>query len=175
MIRDINNIKDDICSAKRIIKERLYSDPDIIETLHNPNLDTSEPDSDLDVNIFDYIRVPGSTTEVKNFICFDIRQDDVLATNSYMKQQVYIFSVFSHEDDIKTPYGISRHDLLSYLIRDIFSYSNIFGTQLVEISNVPGILDSYYSNRTIKFEAITPNSPNKAVLTNLHEFKYKRT
>ena len=97
MIRDINNIKDDICSAKRIIKERLYSDPDIIETLHNPNLDPSEPDSYLDVNIFDYIRVPGSTTEVKNFICFDIRQDDVLATNSYMKQQVYIFSVFSQD------------------------------------------------------------------------------
>ena len=39
MIRDINNIDDDIIRKKRIIAEMLYSDPDIIEVLDNKELD----------------------------------------------------------------------------------------------------------------------------------------
>jgi hypothetical protein len=57
MIRDINNIDDSIIKAKRIIKEKLYSDQDIIEVLNNPKLNPDEPDTYLDENIFDYIRV----------------------------------------------------------------------------------------------------------------------
>lgn len=65
MIRDINNIDDSIIKAKRIIKEKLYSDQDIIEVLNNPKLNPDEPDTYLDENIFDYIRVPGTTTDTK--------------------------------------------------------------------------------------------------------------
>lgn len=169
MNRNIQCIDDDICSAKRVIKEKLYSDPDIIEVLHNPNLDPSEPDSYLDVNIFDYIRIPGSISEVNNYICFDIKQSGITDKNSHMKEQLYLFNVYSHENDIKTPYGVSRHDLLAYLIRDIFNYSNLFGTQLVEISNTPGIMDSYWSSRALIFKAITPNSLQRGVTTNKYE------
>ena len=38
MIRDIQNIDDDIIRKKRIIGELLYNDPDIIEVLDNPNI-----------------------------------------------------------------------------------------------------------------------------------------
>lgn len=44
MIRDFQNIDDDIICKKRIIKEILYSDPDIIELLNNPQLDPESPD-----------------------------------------------------------------------------------------------------------------------------------
>ena len=37
MIRDIQNIDDDISSMKRIIRQKLTSDPDIIEVLNNQN------------------------------------------------------------------------------------------------------------------------------------------
>lgn len=170
MIRDIQTIDDDICTVKRLIKEKLYSDPDIIEVLNNPNLDPSEPDSYLDVNIFDYIRLPGTITEVQNYICFDIKQNGVSDRNNHMKEQYYLFNVYSHADDIQTIYGVSRHDLLAYLIRDIFNYSNFFGTQLVEISNTPGIMDDYWSSRAMVFKAITPNSLQKGVMTNKYEF-----
>ena len=70
MIRDINNVDDSIIKAKRIIKEKLYSDPDIIEVLNNPNLNPDEPDTYLDVNIFDYIRIPGTTSETNEFHLF---------------------------------------------------------------------------------------------------------
>ena len=39
MIRDIQNIDDDIIRKKRVISEMIYSDPDIIEVLDNSELD----------------------------------------------------------------------------------------------------------------------------------------
>ena len=44
MVRDIQNIDDDIVRKKRIIGEMLYSDPDIIEVLDNKELDPSCPE-----------------------------------------------------------------------------------------------------------------------------------
>ena len=170
MIRDIQKVDDDIIEAKRLIKQKLYSDPDIIEALHNVDLNPEEPDSYIDVNIFDYIRIPGTTDTVKNFICFDIRQDSMSERNDHFKNQLYIFQVSAYEDDIRTSYGMARHDLLAYLIRDIFNYSNMFGLQLVLTSNVPGLMDSSWSSRTLTFKAVTPNSLNRAVKTNKHEF-----
>jgi len=170
MIRDIQKIDDDLCSAKRIIKEKLYSDPDILEVLDNPELNIEEPDSFLDVNIYDYIRIPNTTTDKMNYICFDIKQESIGEYNNHMKNQMYIFNVYAHEDLIKTPYGISRHDLLAYLVRDIFNYSNIFGTQLVLVSNTPGIMDNYWSSRSLVFKAVTPASLQNAVRTNKYEF-----
>ncbi len=170
MIRDMQNIDDDVIIASRLIKEKLYSDPDIIEALHNPELNPDEPDTYCDVNIFDYIRIPGTTDRVKNFICFDLKQERRSYTNEHMKMQKYVFTIFCHEDDIVTPYGMSRHNLLGYLIKDIFNYSNMFGTQLVEVSNIPGISEAHYSTRTITFEAKTLNSLNRGVSTNKYEF-----
>ena len=54
MIRDINNIDDDIIRKKRIIAEMLYSDPDIIEVLDNKELDPTCPDTYLYENIFPF-------------------------------------------------------------------------------------------------------------------------
>ena len=52
MIRDFQNIDDDIIYKKRIIKEILYNDSDIIELLDNPKLDPNSPDEYLGINIF---------------------------------------------------------------------------------------------------------------------------
>lgn len=170
MIRDIQNIDDDVIAAKRLIREKLYQDPDIIEALHNPNLNPEEPDQYVGTNIFDFIRIPGTTFEVKNYICFDVKQKRVSYSNDHMKIQQYIFMVFCHSDDINTSYGMSRHDLLAYLIKDIFNYSNIFGNQITIVENTPGISEAQYSSRTIIFEASAPNSLNRAVRTNKYEF-----
>ena len=44
MIRDIQNIDDDIIRKKRVIGEMLYNDPDIIEVLDNRYIDPNFPD-----------------------------------------------------------------------------------------------------------------------------------
>lgn len=170
MIRNIQNIQDDMIKAKREIKNKLINDPDIIEALHNPKLSPDEPDLYLQSHIYDYIRVPGTTSEKKNFICFDIKQQNTLQTNKYMKQNTYVFSIFVPEDDIVTNYGMARHDLLAYLIRDIFNFSNFAGTQLVLYQNNPGIADAVWNSRTMYFREYAPNSPYKAVTTNRAEY-----
>lgn len=171
MIRDIQKVDNDICEAKRKIKEVLYSDPDIIEILHNPKLDPEVPDEYLNKNIFGYIRIPDTITDVMNYICFDISQKRISEANSIMKEQYYMFYVYSHEDDISTPYGLERHDLLAYLIIDLFNYSNMFGTQLQLVSNIPGVMDSHYSSRCLTFKAVDTNSINRGVTTNRYEFR----
>lgn len=170
MIRDIQHIDDDIIMAERLIEEKLYSDPDIIEALHNPELNPDEPDTYIGKNIFPSLHIPGTITNVQNLICFDIKQVESIDSNSHMKSQAYIFMIFCHVDDLITPYGMARHNLLGYLIRDLFNYSNIFGTQLMLDSNVPGIAETDYSIRTMTFLTTTPNSLQRGVRTNKYEF-----
>lgn len=170
MIRDINKVDDYIITAKRLIKQKLYSDPDIIEVLDNPALDPQEPDSYVGVNILPHILLPGALPEKQNYICFDIKRDDIAKYNSHMSDIYFLFNVYSHEDHVKTKYGIERHDLLGYLVRDLFNYSNFMGNQLILTSDSPGIMDAYYASRSLMFKVITTNELNRAVRTNKHEF-----
>ena len=70
MGRDLQNIDDDILYAKRVIKEKLCKDADIIKYLHNEELEKvgAEPDEYFGVNILPFIRIPGTLDKVKNFI-----------------------------------------------------------------------------------------------------------
>ena len=65
MIRDIQVVDDDIARKKRIIEQKLYSDPDIIEVLDNPNLSPDSPEEYVYENIFPFIRIPGTQDLVK--------------------------------------------------------------------------------------------------------------
>lgn len=169
MIRDIQNVDDDIIRIKRKIKQRLINDPDIIEALDNPHLNPNEPDTYLNVNILDYIKIPGATTEKLNFITFDIKQENIVTANEYMKQNTYLFNVIVYEDQVATKYGMSRHDLLSYLIRDSFNYSNFVGPRLILYQNSPAITDGYWISRSLSFKEISPNSPYRGRMVNQHD------
>ena len=67
MVRDIHNIDDDIVRKKRIISQMLYSDPDIIEVLDNKELDSDCPEEYLYVNIYPFIRIPGTQDVAKSY------------------------------------------------------------------------------------------------------------
>ena len=75
-----------------------------------------------------------------------------------LKEQHIQFVVFCHGDDIDTGLGISRHDLLGYLIRDIFNWTNLLGLQLKLVYNRESVTDTNFSCRTLKFETVKPNS-----------------
>ena len=68
MIRDMQNVQDDIITIKRSIKQALIDDRDILEALHNEEIDLDSPDEFLDKNIFGFIRIPQTQDVVKNFI-----------------------------------------------------------------------------------------------------------
>ena len=170
MKRDIQKIDDDIIRKKRLIEQILYSDEDIIEILDNPNLDPSAPEEYVNENIFSFLRVPGTQDTSKNFITFIV--DDIGRTpgNQVMKSQYVQFVVFVHKDLVKTKYGMARHDLLGYLIRDIFNLSNCIGPQMELVSNREGIADNDFYTRTLKFELIDDNS-TKPFRTNQYEYE----
>ena len=162
MNRDINNVQDDIISMKRLIKQKLIDDPDILEALNNKEIPLDSSDEFLDNNIYGFIRVPKAQDTVRNFICFTVDDIEEHRYNEVMKVQYIQFHAICHLDDMKTEYGIDRHDLLGYLIRDVFNWTNIFGLQFKLIENKESAVDSDYYCRTLVFKAVKPNHLNKA-------------
>lgn len=165
MIRDIQNIEDDISSMKRQIKQKLIDDVDILEALHS-EIDIDSPDEFLDTHIFGFLRIPSTQDTVRNFICVSVDDIEDHRFNEVIKLQVIQFTAICHLSDIKTEYGIDRHDLLGYLIRDIFNWTNMFGLQFHLIYNKEGNIDGDYYCRTLKFEAEKLNSLNNARMAN---------
>ena len=166
MGRDLQNIDDDILFAKRMIKEKLCKDSDVIKYIHNEELERVNADSDdyFGVSILPYIRIPGTQDKVKNYICFSVDDIEDMQYNEVMKMQYIQFQIFCHADDIDTGLGIARHDLLAYFIRDIFNWTNIIGLQFKLVYNRESVTDTNYSCRILKFEAIKPNSLGRGVM-----------
>lgn len=169
MKRDIQNVDDDIVRKKRLVEHILYSDEDIVEVLDNPNIDPESPEDLVYENIFPFLRIPGTQDVSKNFITFTVDDTERIPSNSVMKTQTIQFVVFVHKDNIETKYGMARHDLLGYLIRDIFNLSNKLGPQMELISNREGVTDTDYHTRTLRFELIDDNS-TKPFRTNSYEY-----
>ena len=170
MKRDIQKVDDDIIRKKRLIEQILCADEDIIEVLKNPDLDPSVPEDYVGENIFGFLRVPGTQDVSKNFITFIIDDMGRTPTNQVMKSQYVQFVVFVHKDLVKTEYGMERHDLLGYLIRDIFNLSNKLGPQMELVSNREGTADHDFYTRTLKFELIDDNS-TKPLRTNPYDLR----
>lgn len=169
MIRNIQKVSDDIIEMKRLIKQKLISDPDILEALHNPDIDLDSPDEFLDNNIYGFIRIPQTQDTVRNFICFTVDDIEDSRFNSHMKVQQIQFNCICHLEDMKTDYGIDRHDLLGYLVRDVFNWSNDFGLQFKLVYNKESTIDSDYYCRTLKFERECTNNLNKATRSNQYD------
>ena len=170
MKRDIQKIDDDIIRKKRLIEQILYSDEDIIEILDNPDLSPDAPEEYVGENIFGFLRVPGTQDTSKNFITFIVDDMGRTPNNQVMKSQYVQFVVFVHKSLVETDYGMARHDLLGYIIRDIFNLSNKLGPQMELVSNREGIADNDFYTRTLKFELIDDNS-TKPLRTNPYDYR----
>lgn len=169
MTRDVQIVQDDIIEIKRLIKNKLISDADILEALNNPDIDIDSPDEFLDSNIYGFLRIPQTQDTVRNFICFTVDDIEDHRFNETMKTQYIQFNCICHLDDMKTKYGVDRHDLLGFLVRELFNWTNVFGLQFKLIYNKESTIDSDYYCRSLKFEAVKPNMLNKARMDNPHD------
>jgi hypothetical protein len=169
MKRDIQKIEDDISLSKRIIETVLCGDSDILEIIENPDIDPEVPEDLLYENIYPFVRIPGTQDVSKNFICYSIDDMSASERNDRMKQQYIQFVVFVHKDHVKTDYGVARHDLLGYILRDLFNRSHLFGHELKLIFDREGVTDTDYTTRTLKFELITPEVTQDGLFDNRYE------
>lgn len=158
-----NASMDDVVRFKHEVMRELTSNADILKTLHNNNIEVNisnwdNPNGDMyrDVNIFDFMKLPSLQDEVFNYICFE-----VTTTNSYSSDFVItnlFFRTVCHVSDMKTDWGIQRHDLLALIIKKEFDWSNIFGMTLNKISDVGKIGEDDFYYREIVYESTIPNN-----------------
>lgn len=190
MIRDISSItrdleekkNNDIIFKKNIVKKMFEEDPDLLDVLGKPEkrplnkyIDKNNPTDDelkvrqeiLDYNekinheqIVPFIKLNGVQTEVLNFIMFDVEDHDVDYYNQAIKNQHLVVYIVVHENDMYTEYGVTRIDLLDYIVRDLLCWTNAMGKQLKLIEDVPMIMDTNYYFRRLRFLIKMPNVVN---------------
>ena len=169
----------DIIRKKKIVQDILVNDPDIREILGakeplplNQYRDPKNPTDDelkarqeiLSYNqnitheqIVPWLKLNGIQKEVLNFILFDIYDDRVSYTNKVIKNQYLEIMILCHEQSMDTEYEIPRTDLLDWIIKDLFNWSNVLGNQLKLTSDNVRIVDNIYYCRTLLFLMTTSN------------------
>ena len=187
MKRDISNItrdleqrkNNDIIRKKELLKKMFQEDPDILEILgqkpkmpknkfadpDNPTEEELKKREEIEIynelitheQIVPFLKLINLQKEVLNFIMFEI-EDREVSYNPAVKEQYVTVMCLVHEDDVDTEYGICRQDLLSYLVKDLLSWTNALGKQLQCVNDFGDITDFKYYCRTIKFKISEPNS-----------------
>jgi hypothetical protein len=154
---------DDIERYKYLIMKLLTEDQDIINTLHNKDLEGQSGDAYRNVNIYSFLKIPDTQSVVKNFICFEVEDIEVPRYSEILIRKNIVFRTISHEDDYKTDYGINRQDLLAAIIKSKFDWSNIFGMHIEKVYDRGRVAENGYYYREFIFETtVVNNLVNKA-------------
>jgi hypothetical protein len=150
----VNLLDSEVIEYKRKIINQLVSIPEIYNFISNTEI--TNPAQMVNKNIFSYMRVPDSTTTVKNYICFDYNSKKS-NRNSAFKNCTINLGIICHEDTISTNYG-NRHDVLGGIVLNSFNWTNILGFELELVSDTEAILENKYHVRTLQFVNLTTNN-----------------
>lgn len=169
---------DDNERYKYRIMKMLTENQDVLWTLHNKQLEENSyttkdeegneiemlnGDAYRDVSIFNFLKIPGTQSTVKNYICFEVNDVEQPRYNKDLIIKNIIFRTVSHEEDYKTDYGIARQDLLALIIQSEFDWSNAFGLHIEKIGDKGRIAENGYYYREFVYETTIPNNlVNKA-------------
>ena len=167
---------------KEIIKDSLLKCPELLYALHNVAYEDELFDEDGNLledgdwsvyfgdNIRPYVFFPETQTEVKNYLCFKVDYAESPRYNAIEKYIDIVFLIIVNGKDIVDKHtGIPRHDLISSILRDKFSWTNIFGNQCKITENKEGSTDNDYVMRTMAFRMTATNS----ILKNGKVINYK--
>ena len=170
---------DDNERYKYRIMKMLTENQDVLWTLHNKELEEKysyttkdetgneivmlNGDTYRDVSIFNFLKIPGIQSTVKNFICFEVNDVEQPRYNKDLIIKNIIFRTVSHDDDYITDWGIARQDLLAAIIQSEFDWSNAFGLHIEKISDRGKVAENGYYYREFVYETTIPNNlVNKA-------------
>lgn len=152
-----NVLDDDNLRYKEIIKKELINDNLLLYLLNDDEVE--DPDEFLDYHIKPFYLIYDTQHNVHNFICFETSFREQMKYNEIIKyQQIYFYVLCEQKNNIEKKTGLARHDLIAARIRDIFNWTNKFGTQCHIISDMPRVVDNFYNCRTLIFELNAPNN-----------------
>ena len=151
---------DEIAYCKYQIQQRLIGDSDLLEVLHNPELEKNNavPEDYLNSNIYSYLRIPDTQSVVKNFVCFEVSDYESSPSNNVIVRKQIQFRTVSNVEDIETPYGINRQDLLAMLVKDDFDWSTLLNMTLKKVTEYGGYAENGYYYRTITYQTEMQNT-----------------
>ena len=160
---------DNVVFAKQRLQEDFCKDVDIIELLNNKELidKNVKPEDYVGINIFPYMHIPQTQSEVNNFLCFEINVTQTIRNNDIMLAQTLLIRTISHEQDISTKYGISRQDLLAMVVKDRLLWSGVVGTSLKLVYDSGKVSESGYYYREMQFDNIVLNGISRGGRGNL--------
>lgn len=151
---------DETIRYKHKIMEVLLNCDDLLHTLHCTELDNSGDIVDRyaykNVCIFDYMKLPEFKTNVRNYICFEIRDSNPF--DSHITRRI-IFRVVSHLDEMETDWGVNRPDLLACIIKNEFDWTNLLGISLMKQYDEASVADNDYYYREISYKIEVQNNP----------------
>lgn len=175
-----DNPDDWVIRYKERIKDNLLHCPELLYALgwkeyenelfdKDGNLNT---DGDWDCYFNTAIRpaliIPQTQDESKTILCYTVSHDEppFFASRTQLRNRdnktIYYtitFVVMAHygnQWDNNTQ--VSRHDLVSSIIRERFNWSNIFGLQCSLTENKESTTDNNYITRTMVFQGLTVNA-----------------
>lgn len=167
------NPDDDNIKYKAKIKQVLLECPELLYAIDEPKFEselfnedgTLNEDGEWDLyfgdnsNIRPYLYIPDLQTDMKTIICYQTMFIEEPRYNASMKYARTIFTIFVYGvNNIDKNTGIPRHDLIGSIIRDRFTWSNIFGTRTKIVSDKESTTDKNYVVRTLIFENVMPNA-----------------
>ena len=164
---------DDNERFKYRIMKMLTENQDLLWTLHNKELEgkfytvKDEEGNDIkmlngdtyrNVSIFNFLKIPGTQSTVKNYICFEVNDIEQPRYNKDFIIKNIIFRTVSHDDDFETDWGIARQDLLALIIQSEFDWTNAFGLHLEKVVDKGKIAENGYYYREFFYETSVPNN-----------------
>ena len=170
---------DDIIRYKHLIKKSLLNCPELLYSLNDKKLEQElfdddgnlliDEDGNLTGEVDRYfgenslirpsLILPETQTDVKSYLCYQVAFSSMPLHSTIQKYMEVTFNIFVNgKDRTDRLTGIQRHDLIASIIREQFSWANIFGMQTHLISNKESITDNDYVVRTLIFQNTEVNS-----------------
>lgn len=156
-----NSSDDDVIRWKEIIKKKLLSNEYLLYAFNSPKCTLEQPDEYFGTHIRDSLVIPEMQLRPNHFVTYQVGFTNPSLKNESRKYGEVIFNIFCSNADNREEYsGISRHDLIGSLIREMFTWSNSFGFQCRLDSNKEDTLDSNYARRKMVFIITTLKDTN---------------
>lgn len=141
----------------RIIKDIIYNDDDTLSTEIIMAIDENLLDKRNELlyeNIYPFLKIPQTQTEVKSYITMSVDMPKVSTKNYFFKDMVITINTIVHEDKMKMPkiYSATRADYIASLINKIFNQNKNYGNVPLEyVSDIESIILNKYFVRTLRF------------------------
>lgn len=172
LIAYAENPDDDNIRYKEKIKKILLNTPELLYALHDEELEKELFNEDGTINtegewdryfgesslIRPFLFFPETTTDKKNYICYQTMFNELVRNNVVEKYLDITFTIFVNAGDmIDKPTGIPRHDLIAAIIREKFAWAAFEISKTKPTFNKESTMDNNYLVRTLQYEIVLPN------------------